>query len=503
MKPSKKTITLADLRKHHIGHHPYPTDPDYLLIARNLQKIILKNVDTKPLGDDFAQTLAINLTLHLEDTVADAGLWRTFCTEHRRLYGRWLPFGWGDDDDMPLDEVTLGSCQFIIWMTLCDTKTCRSAHPMMPLITALAAHTFAYLDTVFCDVPINDDLLDDIYPDEDDFIQDRTILEWLAIDSYLSDWYVTRDTLEEHRDTLTEAFEDISSDQATYGARAMSAFGSKVGPLALLPQEWYAAMLRTNPEKDCKQRADTIAAIQHAPFGAYIIENTDEKFINVQDFDGQHYAIQRFSFGPTLALQNLSHVNTFAGMMARYKGEWQANGMSTFLNSAADFEQEKKLYRQAQKLIRNNAKIINKYVDSRHGQRLYYFDNIPAITRWLKEDVQFEDVETLAEGFHDDLKQADTIVIYLAKDGSMPFTTNNADALKDPQNPFYDPQHGRDYGPYNLETNLFSGECIRYMLSRGIFADAAFNSPLSPQLNHTLFQQNIDFLARFTRRARY
>lgn len=79
MKLFKKTITLAELGKHHISHSAYFTDAEYLHVAHDLQKIIKKLNFMKMFGKGFNEDLAINLTLHLEDTVANAGLWRTFC----------------------------------------------------------------------------------------------------------------------------------------------------------------------------------------------------------------------------------------------------------------------------------------------------------------------------------------------------------------------------------------------------------------------------------------
>ena len=507
MKPYKKIITLADLRAHHVGHNPYPTDPDYLRIARDLHNIIRKDDEIELLGEDFARALAINLTLHLEDTVADTGLWRTFCTEYRRLYGRWLPFGWGDGeeddkDNLPLDEVTVGSCQFIVWMTLCNKKVLRCVNPLMPAITTLAAKVFVYLDDVFCDVPINDDLLDDIYPDEDDFIENRKILEWLANDSYLSDWEVTRNTLDTYLKALEETFKDLSDTELIYGARAMTAFGSKVGPLALLPQEWYAAMLCNYAQKDLKQRADAIAAMEHAPFYIYIVESADEKFINVQSLEGQKYAIARDSFGPSINQEDFNSVNCFYGMMVRYNGVWQSNGMLSFFSSAK-LDRQKELKRKEAENDKLLAELCNKYVNSRQGKRLFYFNSIKEIDEWMKNDIKLTDMASFFANIPQYINESKSLTVFIPEDGNFIVNCNQPEVIKDPDNPFYDEQKSREYGIALITASeMDSSEWFHYMLSRGMFAEAAFVGP-NPKLNHALFQEHLDFIARFTRRANY
>lgn len=54
---------------------------EYVRVAKCLQKLITSLYRGEYINNEVAKDLAIRLTLHLEDTVAEAGVWRGFCTE--------------------------------------------------------------------------------------------------------------------------------------------------------------------------------------------------------------------------------------------------------------------------------------------------------------------------------------------------------------------------------------------------------------------------------------
>lgn len=503
MKTFKKTITAADIRIHHIDSHQYSTDMEYVRVARDLQKLIRKNTSPDSFDNSFVETLAINLTLHLEDTVADAGLWRSFCMEHHRLYGKCLPFGWGDTD-MPIDEVTVDSCKFIVWMTISNIDDWRHTNPMMPAINNIAELVYGYLNSVFEDISINEEMLEDIYGEhpDDEFFRIRQVLEWIANDSYLSDWDVTRDILKEHCKKLESTFSNLGDHAKLYGARAMSAFGSKVGPLALLPQQWYATMLRTHEDKNCNKKASAVAAMEPSRFDAYHIEGETEKSIDVIGVDGRKYAIDRDSIGFSFG-EKPSETNLLIGMFVRYNDKWMINGMTSITSSPMNFKDAMKEYRENTEGHERAIDYFEKYVASHKGRRLYYFDNMPSMVQWLKEDIKFKGTDGLVKSMPDFMKEGERIIVFLPTDGDPEFAVYNAEVIKDPNNPYYDVDLCHENGTQLIDAvDCLRSECIHYMIDHGMLSEVRY-SDVDEERGHKIYQQNIDFIARFMRRAGY
>ena len=426
-----------------------------------------------------------------------------FLLEHHKLYGKWLPFGWGDDE-MPLDEVTLDSCKFIVWMTISNTHEWHHINPIMPHINDIAEAVFVYLIDVFYDIAINTEMLDQLYGDDDDFYKVRNVLEWIANDSYLSDWDVTRDVLETHVKTLKQMFKNTFGEPWIYGARAMSAFGSGVGPLALFPQEWYAAMLQTYEEKDCSWKASLVSEMKFARFDKYFIDSSSEKIINVKDLDGNHYAIDRESLGAITGGKEIpSNYNLYVGMLVLYKGLWQINGISMITSTLKDYDEEKKKNLEYKDKHELAAKYFERFVQNHKNRRLYYFEDISAMEKWLRDEIKFKNASGFVKTLPNYMKKDERIIVFIPSDGDPEITVHDIESIKDPNNPYYNEQVSREVG-FELINAIYSirKECFHYLLDHGMLTDLSYRD-YDPERGHKLFQENIDFIARFTRRAGY
>lgn len=56
------------------------------------------------------------IAAYLEDQISGLGLWQSFTTEHKRLYGKYLPF-YAVSSDYIADEINEEDIRFIIWNT--------------------------------------------------------------------------------------------------------------------------------------------------------------------------------------------------------------------------------------------------------------------------------------------------------------------------------------------------------------------------------------------------
>ena len=96
--------------------HPYrvaqPSDGYFVALANRLLGVCV----LKGLSDGGRRKVCLYLAAYLEDQISNLNLWGTFLREHRRLYGRVLPF-YATGDDYLADEVNVEDVCFILWNT--------------------------------------------------------------------------------------------------------------------------------------------------------------------------------------------------------------------------------------------------------------------------------------------------------------------------------------------------------------------------------------------------
>ena len=129
------------------------SDKYYMVLAGRLAKIwdnsrLLMNV-----GDEVRRDVVLAVTGYFQDVVADAGIWRSFSTMCRELYGRPVPFFDRPDDyiDSELNEVDL---RFMVWYVIdSESETPGHLSPYDPGVERLAHLFFNLLDAVYEDAP--------------------------------------------------------------------------------------------------------------------------------------------------------------------------------------------------------------------------------------------------------------------------------------------------------------------------------------------------------------
>lgn len=113
MKP--KRITANDISAGHPKNSHCSTDQYYANLATKFQNVLYKDEEIREFLDEidpqFLRIISILLTLHAEDVITGAGIWRAFCLRHKELYGRFMPFGF--DKEVAGDfDINSSSCFF-------------------------------------------------------------------------------------------------------------------------------------------------------------------------------------------------------------------------------------------------------------------------------------------------------------------------------------------------------------------------------------------------------
>ena len=234
-------------RKHWLDLHPYeqvqPSDDYYVDLANRLFGVM----ELKGLALDVRARMALYLAAYLEDQVSDLRLWQTFLNEHKRLYGRLLPFysvtdasctdlGMVSADSASVyypDEVNREDVAFILWNTI--QKSVQHGIPQAgnspfivgnfvdphhPHLLAEADRLYAHLEKAYEEAPSNEALAGVLTTATNEG-EGRKKLHWLFGHTYLTEPSVMPYLANMEKDDL---------------------FIIPTGPLALFLHEWIDAL---------------------------------------------------------------------------------------------------------------------------------------------------------------------------------------------------------------------------------------------------------------------
>ena len=188
--------------------------------------------------EKVVERAALALIGYYQDVICDAGIWRSFINENRRLYGRTLPF-YEEDDDYTSYELNKADVKFMVWYALSMFYENRRVwYPLDKELMEGAEAWFEFLESKYDEAPIPQDYRLarelEMHAEEDR----QTIFRlgsWMFLHCYLmTPAYAL--TLSE----LTSEY-DLSSDEGVIELQKrieISMGQDPTGPLALYLPEW-------------------------------------------------------------------------------------------------------------------------------------------------------------------------------------------------------------------------------------------------------------------------
>lgn len=215
-----------------------PSDPYYLEVADALTKKWQRSVVFENCPDPVRKKVILGVVGYYQDIISDAGLWRSFISEHKRLYGKWLPFFDVTEEYIEF-ELNIEDVRFMVWYTLAMLwEEMRLISPLDERIRNLAEIFYVELDDRYEDAPEPDGFnlareLDTKNPEDADGL--FRLGQWLFLHSYLlTPSYAT---------TLQQIMSEpkVSADASMAELRNRleeSMMEDPIGPLALFLREW-------------------------------------------------------------------------------------------------------------------------------------------------------------------------------------------------------------------------------------------------------------------------
>ena len=489
-------ITLRDIRKGHPFGVSSPTDTAYVHIARAVFDMLRYTPFCAERSEDELKRMAIKVTLYFEDMVSEIGLWHSFVQKHQQLYGKPLPF-YHTGKDYTLDEPHVEDLQFLLWdSTLDDEYSDTLVNPENEALAYAARTVYAYFMELFEDTPINDDLYDFFHEARftDNFYDVRQVLKWYFFDCYLTSGRFQESTFDEALDYQMDLCRG-NRQIAQSAAEASIAFRYQVGPLALKPQEWLAALLTVHGHADKAANVATIVAKELEP---YVLECYDRQTVTLRNVDDELMTVRRTEyFHMQTTLLKSPDTEGCVGSYALYSGEWYLNGMNSWgdiKRLIPEYKKDRDMQRNAhfRDIAANPQSILNK-------EKIFFFETTDAYQRFLEEELK------MPKGSKAPLpEKTKNIILYIPsiEEGKLCTIMDCAEYVKHKNNPMYNKEKSKSHFLIS-DIEQVPGEFVRYAIANNLMPDFALNSNRGYARGRQLAQDNLDFLARTLRRQDY
>ena len=485
-------ITLRDIRKGHPFGVSSPTDAGYVRIAKAVFDWLRCTPFCAERSEEELKRMAIKLTLYFEDMVSEIGLWHSFVRKHQQLYGKPLPFYHVEKNYTP-DEPHIEDIQFLLWdSTLDDEYSDTLVNPENEALAYAARTVYTYFMELFEDTPINDDLYDFFHEARftDNFYDVRQVLKWYFFDCYLTSGRFKDSTFDEALDYQMDLCRG-NRQVAQSAVEASIAFRYQVGPLALKPQEWLAALLTVHGHAD---KAANVATIEAKELEPYVLEHYDRQTVTLRNVDDELMTVRRTEyFHVQTTLLKSPDTEGCVGSYARYNGEWYLNGMNSWgdiLRLIPEYKNERNA--NFRDIAANPQSILNK-------EKIFFFERKEEYERFLEEELK------MPKGSKAPLPaKTKNIILYIPsiEEGKLCTIIDCAEYIKHKNNPMYDKEKSKSHFLIS-DIEQVPGEFIRYAIANNLMPDFALNSNRGYAHGRQLAQDNLDFLARTLRRQDY
>ncbi len=134
------------------------TDTYYLALANRLVDIAKSKHLFPSYPENVIERGALALVGYYQDVICDAGIWRSFITENRRLYGKTLPFYEPSGEDYMDYELNRDDVRFMVWYSFSmNYEHKRVENPLSEEILKGADEWWEELERVYDESPMPED----------------------------------------------------------------------------------------------------------------------------------------------------------------------------------------------------------------------------------------------------------------------------------------------------------------------------------------------------------
>lgn len=489
-KVKKFFVSQEEIKNRHPEEVPYSTDVDYAKFASVLRTHI-EEAGISDLTEEDKLNLALNLAMYQEDVISEAGIWRAFTDQMYARYGKYVPF-YPMDEDYLRDEPNFQDVAFIIWYTLIRHRGNHRqiTNPETPALMKMAATLYDVLLEWFDKLPVNEDLR--VFFEHanfaDELEEQRGVLLWFVMDCYLTYDKDYNTWLDDKVDIHLEVFQGRLKHAENVAQREL-VFEYRVGPLALYPKEWLAAILRANHNEKCAVRVES-QEYKSADFFHIEDSKSDSDDITCEGVDGIEFTMSKNQFD-TVPLYD--HNVTYASFV-KYDGVWYTNGGGISYNVGREkWKMLKSDYEKNTKTKTDDGKNMVALIKKSGGSPFFFFETRQDVMEFMIRKLKY--TKERASTYLSDADIYGHCVVCLLPESSDVLATDKlCTCLCDERNPYYDSEQAAKDG-FDKALNLPSS-LLRYAMEHNMMPDVGMNSVYGAERGQTLFRENYDILQR-------
>ena len=484
----KNRIYPKDWKEIHPGHADMSTDFYYSQLASRVLAV-LENDGIDAVLDEPAwiRDAAVRITAWFEDLCNGTGLWSVVNTVCRSRYNRLLPFF--DTSVYYPGEPNVQDIQLLLWDIIQSHYSDRIINPENSGIAMAANDIFNIFDEEYETAPETDEMIAFLTNPAlaNDYWQARKVMEWFALDSYLS--LSTRISFE---DSKPYKVKDEYDNIRVYHSMLSHTFFDRQNLLALTAAEWLSAATGYKMDVDGTLKQSR----------AYSIVSYNEETVLLRDIlNKNEINVQIDSFDPRWLKQYLPKAKIVTCCIVGFNGKNYHFG-TMFTNPDEEYLEKYKETIANEERKQDNIKYTAElFLKASEGKPIVFVKGIDEFMdfqinkmgskasdkfRKAMEQHLFQNAESGMAAFMSD-SEAGLLTITLA-----------IPAIKASYNPYYD----QEYAQKNALNLIVNPDAIDYsalctLLDNNYLPDAALNSLKGYEHGRELVQQNIQFMADY------
>lgn len=502
MRPRR--ILISDFtHAHPFTKRAYPTDSYYTKLAnRLLDNLYSTNVDLEENIESVLRYISITLACYMEDIVADSGQWRAFSDLCQQTFGWPVPVYHDNDEEYYPDEPSMMAVRFLIWHAATEMDDIWWKPDLLEFET-LAHSAYDLLMEEFEKAPVNEQLssdIDNMLDDaNNDFYKMRIALTWLFSNNYITRSEAGELLLGKQIDNVNHIIQD--SSMRLYYAINHCIFAYKIGPLALYPKDYLAALARSRNKQSL---SDILDAVEVFPINTFQMKVSEEgNAVILLCTNGKTLKINRDEI--TLKDKEIARYDGCVASFVSFKNVWRLNGVLTPIEGCIDRWDE--LVKENRDYLPEGHASANAewFLRFTNGQQMLFFGDWDEMKDYLISKLKF--TEEGLQMFNGKVKKDQPTMLFIDKDNSyncLQFTFGFNESINAPNNPFYNAGTARKEAVEMLwNDNCVGTGAMLYMLDKGFLPDL-LNDELIMQDSPTEIKiQDARFLLRYMRKERY
>ena len=493
-------VTMNDWLKYHPYEKPSQADDYYQKLCNQLLKANINEPLLKDMNQLEYKELTCILVCWFEDVISETNIWRSFTAEHKKMYGKYLPF-YNTDNDYYEDEINLQDIQFLIWHFFSMVENDIFISPYYPVFHSFASKVYALFETEYETAPPNQPFKKNLtIPDDRGFAETKKALYFLAINSYLNCLYARRILIKKY-DKLNKSEHDNEHIEMLRMDMLFGVIIDNVSPiLALRTNEQLANIMGQNHPK-----YDLIKNISNRYAITCSIKN-----INKDHWELEHISTsQRLIFEPETMSESMRKsqikVNDFMfANLVKWGDEWVLMGMMFTYpgekNTNSRIEHEKHVFDPIEpknEILKNHEILFKELME---GSNLAYFKNTDDYDTFLNrinvlsyeknnQGTPLPDDTSLKTNFG--AEKMENLVVFFNPERGSELMTLFSSFIKDLRNPFYEKGKVADIQTLIINKSV-SPQFVKYLIYNKLI-----DFDQNKEIDDITIIENLDFLLRY------